>query len=175
MLGGRRYARAPFLAAGIVPRSASRMKYARRRLSGALSNSRPKTRSGSTPRRWSLSPLRTSICQRSRRRTSRAAWAADPAWWKKSWRCRKVACRLPPKSAKEVRGQEEPVAMVVAEFGGALLLECLREIVGSDRDGAFLCTELLDRTCGCVAIRSLHEQPGRGLVHGLILSYSQRR
>jgi hypothetical protein len=59
------------------------------------------------------------------------------------------------------------VAEVVAEFGGAILLECLGHTVESDRGGAFkyirrqaeeekrnplsVCTELLDRTCGCVA------------------------
>ena len=58
-------------------------------------------------------------------------------------------------------------AEVVAEFGGAILLECLGETVESDRGGAYryitrlceekkrnplgACTELLDRTCGCVA------------------------
>jgi hypothetical protein len=56
---------------------------------------------------------------------------------------------------------------VVAEFGGAILLECLGYPVESDRGGAYayiqwycrkekrnpigVCTELLDRTCGCVA------------------------
>jgi len=59
-------------------------------------------------------------------------------------------------------------AEVVAEFGGAILLECLGYSVESDRGGAFAylrrhceekkrslpgaCTELLDRTCGCVAL-----------------------
>lgn len=58
-------------------------------------------------------------------------------------------------------------AEVVAEFGGAILLECLGHSVESDRGGAYayirrhaeeenrnplgVCTELLDRTCGCVA------------------------
>jgi hypothetical protein len=57
-------------------------------------------------------------------------------------------------------------AEVVAEFGGAILLECLGHTVESDRGGAYeyirrhaeeekrnplgVCTELLDRTCGCV-------------------------
>lgn len=59
-------------------------------------------------------------------------------------------------------------AEVVAEFGGAILLECLGYTAESDRGGAFAylqrhceekkrnllgaCTELLDRTCGCVAL-----------------------
>jgi hypothetical protein len=58
-------------------------------------------------------------------------------------------------------------AEVVAEFGGAILLECLGHTTESDRGGAYeyirrhaekekrsplgVCTELLDRTCGCVA------------------------
>jgi hypothetical protein len=58
-------------------------------------------------------------------------------------------------------------AEVVAEFGGAILLECLGHSTESDRGGAYeyirrhaekekrsplgVCTELLDRTCGCVA------------------------
>jgi hypothetical protein len=58
-------------------------------------------------------------------------------------------------------------AEVVAEFGGAILLECLGYTVESDRGGADkyirwfctkekrnplgVCTELLDRTCDCVA------------------------
>jgi hypothetical protein len=56
---------------------------------------------------------------------------------------------------------------VVAEFGGAILLECLGYPAESDRGGAYayiqwycrkekrnpigVCTELLDRTCACVA------------------------
>jgi hypothetical protein len=59
-------------------------------------------------------------------------------------------------------------AEVVAEFGGAILLECLGETIDSDRGGAYeylkrhcekekrnllgACTELLDRTCACVAL-----------------------
>ena len=59
-------------------------------------------------------------------------------------------------------------AEVVAEFGGAILLECLGETVESDRGGAYAylkrhcekekrnllgaCTELLDRTCSSVAL-----------------------
>ena len=58
-------------------------------------------------------------------------------------------------------------AEVVAEFGGAILLECLGHPLESDRGGAYeyiqaaldeekrnplgACSELLDRTCGCVA------------------------
>jgi hypothetical protein len=58
-------------------------------------------------------------------------------------------------------------AEVVAEFGGAILLECLGHPAESDRGGAYAyikrhcdeekrnplgaCTELLDRTCDCVA------------------------
>ncbi len=57
---------------------------------------------------------------------------------------------------------------VVAEFGGAILLECLGHHVESDRGGAYkyikdyaekhnrspvsVCTELIDRTCACVAL-----------------------
>jgi hypothetical protein len=57
---------------------------------------------------------------------------------------------------------------VVAELGGAVLLECLGQTVDSDRGGAFqyieryaekhkrtvldVCSELLDRTCACVAL-----------------------
>jgi len=60
------------------------------------------------------------------------------------------------------------VAEVVAEFGGAILLECLGYRSESDRGGAFaylrrhceekkrsllgVCTELLDRTCGCITL-----------------------
>lgn len=56
---------------------------------------------------------------------------------------------------------------VVAEFGGAILLECLGYTAESDRGGAYeyilrycqehkrpvlsVCTQLLDRTCSCVA------------------------
>lgn len=56
---------------------------------------------------------------------------------------------------------------VVAEFGGAVLLECLGYTVDSDRGGAFeyieayaekhersvigVCTDLIERTCSCVA------------------------
>jgi len=59
-------------------------------------------------------------------------------------------------------------AEVVAEFGGAILLECLGYAAESDRGGAYdylrkhcekakrnllgACTELLDRTCGCIAL-----------------------
>jgi hypothetical protein len=59
-------------------------------------------------------------------------------------------------------------AEVVAEFGGAILLECLGYTAESDRGGAYgylrrhcekekrsllgVCTELLDRTCGCIAL-----------------------
>ncbi len=59
-------------------------------------------------------------------------------------------------------------AEVVAELGGAILLECLGETVESDRGGAYeylrrhcekekrnllgACTELLDRTCACVTL-----------------------
>lgn len=59
-------------------------------------------------------------------------------------------------------------AEVVAEFGGAILLECLGYTAESDRGGAYeylrrhcerhkrsllgACTELLERTCGCVAL-----------------------
>jgi hypothetical protein len=59
-------------------------------------------------------------------------------------------------------------AEVVAEFGGAILLECLGHTVESDRGGAYeyirrhaeeekrnplgVCTELLDRTCASVAL-----------------------
>jgi hypothetical protein len=55
---------------------------------------------------------------------------------------------------------------VVAELGGAILLECLGYATESDRGGAYeyltrhceekkrsllgACTELLERTCGCV-------------------------
>ena len=55
---------------------------------------------------------------------------------------------------------------VVAEFGGAVLLECLGFSVESDRGGAFeyieayaekhkksaigVCTDLIERTCACV-------------------------
>ena len=58
-------------------------------------------------------------------------------------------------------------AEVVAEFGGAILLECLGHMAESDRGGAYeylrrhcerekrnllgACTELLDRACTCVA------------------------
>jgi hypothetical protein len=63
--------------------------------------------------------------------------------------------------------QGKLAAEVVAEFGGAILLECLGHKVESDRGGAYeyirrycedekrsplgACTELLDRTCSCVA------------------------
>lgn len=63
--------------------------------------------------------------------------------------------------------QGKVAAEVVAELGGAILLECLGYSVESDRGGAYtyiqwycrkekrnplsVCTELLDRTCGCVA------------------------
>jgi hypothetical protein len=59
-------------------------------------------------------------------------------------------------------------AEVVAEFGGAILLECLGYTQESDRGGAYdylrrhcekhrrnllgACTELLDRTCACVTL-----------------------
>jgi antirestriction factor ArdC-like protein len=59
-------------------------------------------------------------------------------------------------------------AEVVAEFGGAILLECLGYSAESDRGGAYeylkrhcekakrsllgACTELLDRTCGCITL-----------------------
>jgi hypothetical protein len=59
-------------------------------------------------------------------------------------------------------------AEVVAEFGGAILLECLGYTSESDRGGAYrylqrycetekrnllgACTELLDRTCGCITL-----------------------
>lgn len=59
-------------------------------------------------------------------------------------------------------------AEVVAEFGGAILLECLGYTAESDRGGAYrylerycekekrnllrVCTELLDRTCGCITL-----------------------
>jgi hypothetical protein len=59
-------------------------------------------------------------------------------------------------------------AEVVAEFGGAILLECLGYTAESDRGGAYdylrrqcekqkrnllgACTELLDRTCGCITL-----------------------
>ena len=59
-------------------------------------------------------------------------------------------------------------AEVVAEFGGAILLEALGFTTESDRGGAYeylqrfcekekrsllgACTELLDRTCGCVTL-----------------------
>ncbi len=59
-------------------------------------------------------------------------------------------------------------AEVVAEFGGAIRLECLGYTAESDRGGAFAylrrhceekkrnllgaCTELLDRTCGCITL-----------------------
>ncbi len=64
-------------------------------------------------------------------------------------------------------GDGKLAAEVVAEFGGAILLECLGYSAESDRGGAYeyirrfaeeekrnpmgICTELLDRTCGCVA------------------------
>lgn len=59
-------------------------------------------------------------------------------------------------------------AEVVAEFGGAILLECLGLTAESDRGGAYgylqrycekekrnllgACTELLERTCGCITL-----------------------
>jgi hypothetical protein len=59
-------------------------------------------------------------------------------------------------------------AEVVAEFGGAILLECLGYAAESDRGGAYnylrrhcetakrnllgACSELLDRTCGCISL-----------------------
>jgi hypothetical protein len=59
-------------------------------------------------------------------------------------------------------------AEVVAEFGGAILLECIGYTTESDRGGAFAylrrhceekkrnllgaCTELLDRTCACITL-----------------------
>jgi hypothetical protein len=74
-------------------------------------------------------------------------------------------------AADDRRGQKVAktlAAEVVAEFGGAVLLECLGFTAESDRGGAYeylrhfcekekrnlvkACTELLDRTCGCVAL-----------------------
>jgi hypothetical protein len=74
-------------------------------------------------------------------------------------------------AADDRRGQrvaKSLAAEVVAEFGGAILLECLGYTAESDRGGAYsylrhfcekekrnllgACTELLDRTCACVAL-----------------------
>ena len=68
-----------------------------------------------------------------------------------------------------VRGRGQTLSNeVVAEFGGAILLECLGHTTDSDRGGAYayiqsycqahkadvltVCTDLLDRTCAAVAL-----------------------
>jgi hypothetical protein len=62
---------------------------------------------------------------------------------------------------------QQPDNEIVAQLGAAVLLECLGHVVASDRGKTFryvehyarqrdrdlwtLCSELLDRTCACVA------------------------
>ena len=77
------------------------------------------------------------------------------------------------------RGGQQLDNEVVAEFGGAVLLECLGYTIESDRGGAFeyiesyaekheksaigVCTELIDRSCACVAhLLEIAEEIGAG-------------
>jgi hypothetical protein len=67
-----------------------------------------------------------------------------------------------------LKTSDQPSREIVAELGGAVLLECIGERFASDRGGAYeylarhceatgadllaTCTALIDRTCACVAL-----------------------
>ena len=77
-------------------------------------------------------------------------------------------CHLADDRLGTLKTSDQPSREIVAELGGAVLLECIGERSASDRGGAYeylarhceatgadlltTCTALIDRTCACVAL-----------------------